>query len=193
MSEAGYDAMAMGNREFHFLKPGLHSKVKLARFPVLCANIHGAEDAIGPSIRRSITMVRGGYRVALFGLTVPMITRKMLASKVSPYWFDDPIHAAREIVPDLRIQADVIIAVTHIGSKLDETLAQEVPGIDLIVGGHTHSVLDEPVRIGNTSIVQAGWFAHYLGRVEITGEPGSLSIEGCLLPLQSARTKGSAP
>lgn len=194
MSEAGYDAMAMGNREFHFLRPGLQTKVKLARFPVLCANIRGDGDAIGPSILPSMIVERGGFRIAVFGLTVEMITKKMLARRVSPYWFEEPIETAGRIVPALRAQADVVIAVTHIGTKADETLAQQVSGIDLIVGGHTHSVLPEPVKIGGTSIVQAGWFAHHLGRVEISGEPGRLSIDGSLLTLQpSVRPKRRIP
>ncbi len=184
MSEAGYDAMAMGNREFHFLRPGLQSKIGLARFPVLCANIRGSEDAIGPSIRPWMLVERGGYTIALVGLTVPMITRKMLARRFSPYWFDDPIAAASEIVPMLRARADVVIAVTHIGLSADKRLAQDVPGIDLIVGGHTHAVLAEPVTVAGTRIVQAGWFAHYLGRVVISGEPGRLSMEASLLELQ---------
>lgn len=190
MSEAGYDAMGMGNREFHFLKPGLHSKVKLARFPVLCANVEGAGDLI----QASMIVEVGGYRVALFGLTVPMITKKMLASRFSPYRFEDPIETAKEIVPALRDQADIVIAVTHIGIKADEALAQEVPGIDLIVGGHTHSALHKPLMIGGTSIVQAGWFAHFLGKVQITGEPGDLSITSGLMPLQpSGRSRRLTP
>ncbi len=221
MSEAGYDAMAMGNREFHFLKPGLQSKVKLARFPVLCANmdcgrrgdpstvarfetsaapLRSAIEASnratveGSPLRPHYIVERGGYRVAIFGLTVPMITKEMLASRFSPYRFEDPIETAKAIVPALRDQADLVIAVTHIGIKADEALAQEVPGIDLIVGGHTHSVLHEPLMIGGTSIVQAGWFAHFLGKVQITGEPGNLSITGSLIPLQpSARSRDITP
>lgn len=184
MSDAEYDAMAMGNREFHFLWRGLQSKVKLARFPVLCANIRGSDAAIGPSIRASIILERGGYRVAVLGLTVPMITKRMLARVVSPYWFEDPIAAAQEIVPALREQADIVVALTHIGLQSDELLAREVPGIDLIVGGHTHAVLSEILVVAGTAIAQAGWWAHHIGRVHITGDPGSLSITGSLLPLQ---------
>lgn len=186
MSEAGYDSMGMGNREFHFLRVGLQSKVKLARFPVLCANLRGAEDFVEPSISVEVS----GYTVAILGLMVPMITKKMLASKFSPYCFDDPIETARGIVPSLRDRADVVVAVTHIGMKLDEALALEVPGIDLIIGGHTHSVLHEPLMIGRTTIVQAGWFAHFLGRVEIAGEAGNLSITGSLMPLQPSGRSG---
>lgn len=195
MNEAGYDAMAIGNREFHFLRPGLHSKIKLARFPVLCANIRapGAGNPLAP-IRPSIVVQAGGYKVALFGLTVPMITRSMLAGKFSPYWFEDPIESAREIVPSLRDKVDVVIALTHMGIKEDEALAQAAPGIDLIVGGHSHDLLESPTKVGNTSVVHAGWFAHFLGKVEITGNPGNLSISGGLMTLQPIeRSKRRAP
>jgi len=180
MSEIGYDAMGMGNREFHFLAAGLQSKVKLARFPVLCANIRGAEEFIRPSL----IVEKGGCRVALFGLTVPMITKRMLASRLSPYWFENPIEAAREIVPSLRSQSDIIVALTHIGLKADEKLAADVPGIDLILGGHTHAVLHDPIRIGATSIAQAGSWARWLGKIALAGEPGSLCFTNALLPLQ---------
>jgi len=191
MSDLGYDAIALGNREFHFLKPGLESKVKLARFPVLCANLRGTEDAIGPSIAPSISISIGGYEVAVLGLTVPMITKRMLVSKVSPYWFEDPIGAAQGLVPHLRDEADLVVALTHIGLKSDVALAGQVSGIDLIVGGHTHTQLQEPIRIGDTSIVHAGWWARYLGAVEISGSPGRLQISGRLLPLQPrGRSKG---
>ncbi|HEY3297913.1 MAG TPA: metallophosphatase [Armatimonadota bacterium] len=168
LSDLGYDAMAMGNREFHFLERGLKSKVRLARFPILCANLHSANSDAGISVKRSIQFERGGIRIAIFGLTVPMITRGMLASRFSPYCFEDPLAAAAELVSELRAQADYVIALTHIGLEKDRELAASVPGIDLIVGGHTHAVLDEPIWVGDTAVVQAGWWGHYLGKVEIT-------------------------
>lgn len=184
MSDLGYNAMALGNREFHFLKPGLESKVKLARFPVLCANLRGPDNAIAPAITPSISTSIGGFEVAIFGLTVPMITKRMLVSKISPYWFEDPIQVARDLVPRLRDSASLVIALTHIGVKCDVELVAQVKGIDLIVGGHTHTELCEPMRFGNTSIVQAASRACRLGRVEISGSRGRLHISGRLLPLQ---------
>ncbi|MHB0912974.1 MAG: bifunctional metallophosphatase/5'-nucleotidase [Armatimonadota bacterium] len=173
MSDLGYDAMAMGNREFHFLSAGLRSKVKLARFPILSANLHGA----GPTVSSHTYFDIGGLQVALFGLSVRMIRKPTFAS---PYWFSDPLEAAAELVPNL--SADLVIAVTHIGLAADRELAASVPGIDLVVGGHTHAVLREPERVGETAIVQAGWWGHYLGRVEITLKPRS--IRGELIPLR---------
>jgi len=167
MSDLGYDAMAMGNREFHFLGPGLKTKVKLARFPILCANLR-SEIEIGPSVVPSISMEVGGMKVGIFGLTVPMITKRMMVSKLSPFWFEDPIEVGVKIAAELKREVDLLIALTHIGLKLDMELAGSAPGIDIIVGGHTHAVTDEPEVVGDTAIVQSGAWGRYLGRVDVT-------------------------
>lgn len=188
LRELGYDAMAMGNREFHFLDSGLRSKVSLAGFPVLCANIRSRKIEIGPAVRPSISLSIDSVRVTIFGLTVPMITRKMLVSMVSPFLFEDPIETALTIVPKLRRDADILIALTHIGLQKDRELAAAVRGIDLIVGGHSHAVLTDPEFVGNTAIVQAGWWGHYLGKTTIdlasVGE-GPLDIRGSLIDLRA--------
>ncbi|HUV05712.1 MAG TPA: metallophosphatase [Armatimonadota bacterium] len=174
MSDLGYDAMAMGNREFHFLAAGLRSKVKLARFPVLSANLRSSDSPTGVSKVADASFNVNGLRVIVFGLTVPMITRRMMASRLTPFWFDDPITTAAEIVPGLRERADVLIALTHIGIESDAELAGSVAGIDLIVAGHTHAVFPDPKFRGETAIVHAGYWGRYLGRVEISlpGTPG---------------------
>lgn len=184
MTELGYDAMVMGNREFHFLEAGLKSKVRLARFPILCANLRGKDGKIPPAISPSFTSDFGGLKVAVFGLTVPMITKRMKVSKLSPYWFEDPVETAREIVPRLRAECDILIALSHIGFRADRELAESVPGIDLVVGGHSHTVLTEPVHVGNTAIVQAGWWGHYLGRTEVTLSGGKPEIRYSLVDLR---------
>lgn len=185
LSDLGYDAMVMGNREFHFLSAGLHSKVKLARFPVLCSNLRSKNGELDSSICDRIVLTKGGLKVGLFGLTVPMITKKMrFATSVSPYWFDDPIEAAAMVVDKLKGDADLVIALTHIGLKKDQELAASVSGIDLVVGGHTHAVLSEPQWVGSTAIVQAGWWGHYLGRVEITMGQDHPEIRGSLIDLR---------
>ena len=174
MSDLGYDAMTMGNREFHFLAAGLRSKVKLARFPVLSANLRSSDSARRLPTVPSVGFRINGLRVIVFGLSVPMITRRMLAGKLSPFWFDDPIATAAEILPGLRERADVLIALTHIGIESDTELASSVPGIDVIVAGHTHAVLPAPRFVDGTAIVHAGYWGRYLGRVEISlpGTPG---------------------
>ncbi|MEN6521506.1 MAG: metallophosphatase [Armatimonadota bacterium] len=173
MNDAGYDAMALGNREFHFLATGLRKKIGWAEFPVLSANIRSTNHT-GLPVKSDVTFDIGGIKVVVFGLTVPMITERMLSRKVSCCVFDDPIKTATALVPGLRERADILIALTHIGLKKDKELAATVPEIDLIVGGHTHTVLESPEWVGKTAIVQAGWFAHYVGKVEIDA-PGKIS------------------
>jgi 2',3'-cyclic-nucleotide 2'-phosphodiesterase (5'-nucleotidase family) len=179
MSDAGYDAMAMGNREFHFLASGLKKKIGFAKFPILCANVRPTGESELP-LKSHIIIERNGLAIVILGLTVPMITQRMLSRKVSSFVFDDPIETAARIVPELRKQADLIIALTHIGLEADRQLALAVPGIDLIVGGHTHTTLNQPEIIGRTAIVQAGWYARSVGKIEI--EPGG-AVRGEILQL----------
>ncbi len=198
MTQIGYDAMTVGNREFHFSRAGFEAKLSRAGFPVLCGNVRAAGTlpfaetaspgftpgqakkkklASAPTelpVRPYALWETGGWRVVAFGLTVPMITERMLARRVSAYVFDDPLATARRLVPALRecFAPDLLIALTHIGIKQDRALAEAVPGIDLIVGGHTHETLPDGERNGATLIVQTGAFGHSLGVVEIerTGE-----------------------
>lgn len=192
MNWIGYDAMTVGNREFHFSRIGFQSKVKRAAFPVLCANVHRSDQPVkdrmisSPTTKTSIEtesssdcslsflsnhllLYASGLRVAIFGLTVPMITRRMLSRSVSAFLFEDPIETAQRIVASLRaaLEPDLLIALTHIGIHKDRALAAAVPEIDLIIGGHTHVVLETGERVGDTLIVQAGSHGRYLGRVEI--------------------------
>ncbi len=175
MNHAGYDAMTMGNREFHFSSTGLKKKTGWAAFPVLSANIRPKDRAALPTVSY-LQFNIGGRSVVVFGLTVPMITERMLSRRVSSYLFDDPIETASNLVPQLRSSADILIALTHIGINRDRKLAECVRGIDLIIGGHSHTALERPEFVGKTAIVQAGAFARYAGKTEI-GEDGRITGE----------------
>src|SRR5205085_2533483 len=116
---------------------------------------------------------------------------------------EPPIETARRLVPELRKQADLVIAVTHIGVIEDRQLAAEVPGIDIIVGGHSHTLLPQPLLIphlrsgdthsvNGTIIVQDFQWAGTLGRLDLTlhqstaGKWAVEKYEGKLLPITSA-------
>jgi 2',3'-cyclic-nucleotide 2'-phosphodiesterase (5'-nucleotidase family) len=183
MSDAGYDAMTVGNREFHFSQPGFCAKVSRARFPILCANVRprgeGTKLPVVPYIEREV----GGARVTVFGLTVPMITERMLSRKVSSYVFDDPLTTAESLVSKLRPQCDLLVCLSHIGLARDRELAECVTGIDLIIGGHTHALLEIGERIGDTLVVQAGWWGHYLGTITAELGEGKHAFSASVEPL----------
>jgi 2',3'-cyclic-nucleotide 2'-phosphodiesterase (5'-nucleotidase family) len=168
MSDTGYDAMTVGNREFHFSQAGFFAKLSRAQFPILCANVRGSrpgESATKLPVVPYIEKKVNDARVAIFGLTVPMITERMLSRKVSSYVFDDPLKTADRVVTELRPKCDVLVCLSHIGLAKDRELAERVPGIDLIIGGHTHAVIETGEMVGETLIVQAGWWGKYLGTI----------------------------
>ncbi len=173
MSETGYDAMTLGNREFHIADALLRRKINMARFPILCANMRWKEDtgASLPVAAHFVRVLPNGLRVGVFGLTVPMVTPRMAARAVSAFLFDDPLETARRQIAALRSQADVLIALTHIGIRQDEALAAACPELSLIVGGHSHVVLPEPRMVNGVPIVQGGWYGHYLGYVTLEVSP----------------------
>lgn len=196
MSSVPYDAMCMGNREFHFLSAGLFNKTSRAKFPVLSANLRAATqlrlttDSLSSEERagvRSFTTFNcDGIRVTILGLSVPCITERMLVKKLSDHYFAQPSEAAAEIVSTLRKECDVLIAITHIGIKQDRELAEAVPGIDVILGGHTHTITEQPERVGDTAILHSGMYAHYVRKVEIELEAGNVSVKSELIPLVKA-------
>ncbi|MCC6441870.1 MAG: metallophosphatase [Armatimonadetes bacterium] len=184
MNRAGYDAMAIGNREFHFRPAGLKRKISGARFPVLSANLHQANGQPLPEVRPYVMFHCGGVRVAVVGLTVPMIAPGSGACRISPYRFDPPVPAARRYASALRPQADILIALTHIGIEQDRLLAQAVPELDIIIGGHSHTALSEPERIGSAFIAHAGSHERFLGCLELEVRQGGIHhIQGCLIPI----------
>jgi 2',3'-cyclic-nucleotide 2'-phosphodiesterase (5'-nucleotidase family) len=184
MSEAGYDAMTVGNREFHLTEAGFCAKLHCARFPVLCANVRvrdkGTRLPVQPFLLRTLA---GNIRVGIFGLTVPMITERMLVRKLSAYVFEEPLRKAAELVPTYRQQCDVLICLSHIGLGKDRELAAVVPGIDLIVGGHTHAVLEAGEWVQDTLIVHAGSHGRYFGVVSVETRQGQRHWKAKVEPL----------
>ncbi len=171
MSAIGYDAMCVGNREFHFSEIGFRTKVARAAFPVLCANVRpNGHNRPLPVHRSRLFVLDGGVRVGIFGVTVPMITPRMLARKVSAWVFDEPIAAAKAMADELRNQCDLLICLSHCGLAQDRKIADRAPSLDLLVGGHTHALLPEGERIGRTLVVQAGAFGKNLGTVVMVRE-----------------------
>jgi 2',3'-cyclic-nucleotide 2'-phosphodiesterase (5'-nucleotidase family) len=184
MSDAGYDAMAVGNREFHVTQFGFRTKLARARFPVLSANIRPRGGASEPPCRPTAEWTIPGLgTVQAFGLTVPMVTERMPVRRLSAYVFDDPVLTARVIVPGLRASADLLVCISHCGLSEDRRLAEAVPGIDVIVGGHTHATLPEGEIVGSTRIVHAASHAQAYGQVVVRGARGARQTEARLFPL----------
>ncbi len=121
----------------------------------------------------------GGQKVGFFSVMVPMVTEKMRTQAASAYLWSPPIAEAQRIAAKLRPQVDVLAALTHIGYRQDQLLAETCPEIDIIFGGHSHTVLESPVLVNQTWIAQGGSHGRFAGVYR--WEDGALT--GGLVPL----------
>ena len=168
-------AGVLGNRESHPLLAPFRAKVNGAVHPLLCANLKRKDTGkliLPPSMLIEVNDVR----VGVFGVMVAMVTERMATKAASQCLWDDPIKAAIEQASALRPKVDCLIALTHIGFKKDVELATKCPEIDIIFGGHSHTVLDEAKIIGKTAICQAGSHGRFAG-ICSWAKPGSVKYE----------------
>lgn len=176
MNKIGYDAVNIGNHEYDYGPELLAQYLRTAGYPE--ANEHTillASNTLPPAghamsdlgiKNTSVLTLSNGLKVGLFGLIG--IDAVNVAPYAEPVEFADQAETARAMVAALEKEGvDIIIALSHSGEDEDVDLVRAVPGIDVIVGGHTHVFLEEPIIEGETIIVQAGENLEYLGNLEL--------------------------
>jgi 2',3'-cyclic-nucleotide 2'-phosphodiesterase (5'-nucleotidase family) len=156
----------------------MRAKFAGAMHPVLCANW---KDKNGAQVfEPSHVWTVNGVRVAAFGVMVPIVTDRMTTRAASNYLWDQPVPCAVEVAGALRKKADVVVALTHIGIAQDRRLAEATSDIDVIFGGHSHTVIEAPEVVNGVAICQGGSHAQFVGRYVI--EPGKGVTKAELLP-----------
>jgi len=171
MSAAGYITAAPGNHEFDRGDSVFATALKHAGFRVVASNMEFEHEYLKERVKKNIQWNLGDKRVFIFGLMTPDFVRVTNARGVSVD--EDIITVARKQVEiGHAASADIIVAITHIGLDLDRKLAAEVPGIDIIVGGHSHEFAYETV--GKTIIVQDGAKGSHLGVLRFELNDGAI-------------------
>ncbi|WP_309570191.1 metallophosphatase [Deinococcus sp.] len=160
-----------------------------APFPMLAANLR---DGTGPVVDgvREFVLLDGpdGTKIGVFGLTDPWDGIYRMYGLNMP----DERELAARLVPELRAAgAGLVVLLSHLGLEGDRRMAAAVPGIDVIVGAHSHDLLPDGEWVGDTLIVQAGNYAEYLGRVDITTDAAGrlVSATACVLPCRRTPRK----
>ena len=201
MTRIGYDAMAVGNHEFDNPLSVLREQQAWADFPFLAANIYGQNS--GERLFEPYRIFnRGDLKIAVLGLTTKDTAKLGNPEYISDIRFTDPVAEAASLVPELREQADVVIAATHMGHYVDAayginapgdvTMARQVNGLDMIIGGHSQDpvcmaadgtavtgyqpgdVCMPDVQNG-TLIMQAHEWGKYVGRADLVFKDGELA------------------
>lgn len=179
MSIMGYDASTIGNHEFDNAVDGFVEVAPNAKFPFVSSNYDFTEaPEMGKFIKEQMVTYVNGVKVGIFGLGVSF--RNLVLSHLHKgVKYYDPVLVSQQMVRRLRNEqkCDLVICLSHIGYRYDDgrvsdtVVAEQVEGIDLIIGGHTHTLLDEPVIIEKsgripTMISQVGHAGVVLGQID---------------------------
>ena len=174
LNHMGYDVMTLGNHEFDYGQKILKNVMEKAAFPILCANVEVRTGDLPHPRPFTILKTKKGLKIAVLGLIQVEKENRIPSthpSGVEGLIFSDPIKTAKKY-RYLKKESNVFIALTHLGADEDEVLAQEMGELDLIIGGHSHTKIENPLEINGVLIAQAGGNARYLGRIDLTIQNG---------------------
>jgi len=191
MNKMGYTAMTVGNHEFDDGPEVLAGFVDAVEFPILMSNADiSGEPLLADKIAKSTVIEQGGEKIGLIGLT-PQDTDE-LASPGPNVIFTEPVGAVQAEVDKLTEEGvNKIIVLSHSGYRVDQEVAQNTTGVDVIVGGHSNTLLGDmegaegayPTMVGDTAIVQAYAYGKFLGELNVTFDDEGKVIEATGAPL----------
>lgn len=192
MNKLGYDAMTVGNHEFDDGPGVLRGFMDAVEFPVLMSNADvSGEPQLAGVLKKSTVIERGGERLGLIGLT-PQDTDE-LASPGPNITFTDPVDAVQAEVDRLTAEGvNKIIVLSHSGYGVDQRVAAETTGVDVIVGGHTNTYLSNtadnaegpyPTMVNGTAIVSAYAYGKFLGELTVTFDDAGEVVQATGEPL----------
>lgn len=214
LQQVGFDGTTLGNHEFEWTTPRLAKTLQNAvqggfKVPILASNLKlSATDpgddglaqlfASGVIQTKRVVTLPNGLRVGMIGLLGKKAAS--VAHGSAPVTFADPIAAATPLVTELRLvdKVDLVVVLSHSG--IDETgvgedreLAKAVPDIDVIISGHTHDTLVQPVKEGKTLIVQTGCYGRRLGRLSLKLDQTPPVLESYQLITLDDKSAGDGP
>ena len=180
LQELGFDATTLGNHEFDYGDKALAKMLtKAKKLPLLEANIDWQKSASPKleaefkkyGLKKYTVVKKGNVKIALIGV---MGNDSIEDTPTTKLKFKDPIKSVKQTVAEIKRKekVDMIVCLSHSGTSQtktseDEELAKKVPDLDLIISGHTHTVLNKPLRHGQTYIVSCGAYGRYTGLVKL--------------------------
>lgn len=167
----GYDAAVIGNSDSQWGRDPLNKLLAAVHFAPLAANLRDAASDQPPTGLRAYAIFKfDAVNVGVIGLT----THEELHAD---FRVDDQAETLCALIPPLQSEsAQILIVLSHLGIDVDRSLAADAPGIHAIVGGHSHTTLHEPERVGDASIVQTGEYGLNLGRLDLAYDDSARSV-----------------
>jgi 5'-nucleotidase len=178
MSEMKYDAATLGNHDFDNGLDGILRKLPHAKFPFLCSNYDFTDSLLSGQFEAYKVFKRGNIKIGVFGIGIELnglVPKSLYGNTI----YQDPIKKSNYYANRLRneLGCDLIICLSHLGFKYKErkiddiNLAENTNNIDLIIGGHTHTFLNQPIsKVNNQKkevlIAQVGWAGIKIGKID---------------------------
>lgn len=195
MNALGFDAMAVGNHEFDDGPEGLAGLIEAVRFPVISGNLDvSVDNLLAGRLERMTVLEVGGEKIGI--VSALAVDTPETASPGPTVVFADEADSLRADAAELAAQGvNKIIALTHVGYRRDQQLAEAVPGLDAIIGGHSHTLLGDmegaagpyPTRVagpeGEVPVYTAYAYGKYLGHAVLTFDDEGRLIEAGGAPL----------
>lgn len=159
MNLMGYDAMTIGNHEFDYGMDNMYRLFTMAKFPVVCANYDFTGTVLEGVVKPYVILKRNGLKIGVFGLS-PQLDGLVQKTKCEGVKMKDTVESAREAIAALQNErCDMIILLSHLGvdrdlkeeGEWDHTVVPQIQGVDLVLGGHTHTFLSKPLMIKDQS------------------------------------------
>lgn len=176
MNKMGYDAATIGNHEFDFGLDNMARLFRLAEFPIVCANYDFTGTVVEGLVKPYIILKRQGLKIGVFGLA-PMLESLVDDANCPGVKYLDPVATAQQMIKELKKKkCDVIICLSHLGWKIqgttDDDVIPQTEGIDLVLGGHSHSYLEQLEYVNDQTgkpvpVDQNGKHAIWVGRIEM--------------------------
>ncbi len=194
MTAMGYDAAGLGNHEFDFGWSMIKQYRDAAKHPFLCVNVFdSAKNAVGdaPYMVIDIDNVLVGVMGVVTGNLMDIISQKNnIGLRVL-----DPVKEVKKYIPDLKKIVDIIIVLSHLGVDADTAMARQLQDIDIIIGGHSHTIITEPLKIGKVIVAQAGAFGEQVGYLKVyvdLDKQKRAGVKGGIIPLSKIPEPDSA-
>jgi len=171
----GYDALGIGDDDLSLGKDFLVDLSKNAGFPFVSSNLMDKETG-QPLFRTHVIKEAGGLRIGIFSLLSPYFFSGESDSRTRGIVFREPLEEAKIILGKIRPETDLVVLLSHLGYTADIELAETMPGIDLILGGHSGLSLSYPMQIKDTIIVRVGSKGLHVGELHLQLAPDRASF-----------------
>ncbi|MCX7597393.1 MAG: hypothetical protein N2512_00805 [Armatimonadetes bacterium] len=177
MAIAGYDAVALGNREYFFRAGGIRWAARSFSFPVIATNVELPNTA---GVQRLAVIKHAAGEVVVLGLARCMTRPDSLLQRLSNIRWRDPVEAVREVIRSVCSEARWLVALSHLGLRQDFRLAQECPELDVVLGAHDHVLTVVAPQPFGPPVIHSGCRARTVSVVRLTAQlaPQSQASQG---------------